>query len=36
MKCLIKYCKNYCLFFMNVYWILELNYIEKFGDLVIF
>lgn len=36
MKRLIKYCKNYCLFFMNVYWILESNYTEKFGDPVIF
>lgn len=36
MKRLIKYCIKYCILFINVYWISESNYTEKFGDPVIF
>lgn len=36
MKRLIQYCIKYCILFINVYWISESNYTEKFGDPVIF
>lgn len=36
MKRLIKYCIKYCILFINVYWISESNYTEKFGYPVIF